>query len=424
MRTSIIFLSAAALLPSLGSARVVGKGGAVRVGGNSVFAPIVFQSGVRGNSPSLAVPSLTGTLPTLAVSPFLRKEIKAARAVPSPTTRLAAIAILREGVKRTEKKQSTAKKSAALTGMFDGGSLGASVPGLSSSVNPADSSSERPVPVLRPVAGSVFSRVRRPWLGPMKSLLFRTWNEVQRIRRGKARVFIGDAREDELERLVEITDFSRLDGRAGESEKELSKSGFLAWTYSVEYFKKFMHHPDARILVARNRKGVVEGFLVVYGKGVMVPGQEDQEFNLLARRAVEAAYGPKAEFLLGKLMASDPNAPRGMGRQISNYVIAVMLEYGIDLIATTLVNDEPLRGTRFDIPKSKLLHNDASSALAKKVNGRQVATGFMYGHNKEKFDRDIRELETGIHAFDMYALSLNKKKPFPAVAVPSGNLPD
>ena len=446
MRIFIILLSTALSFPASALARVAARTASTNLGATVLSAPVVFGRSSLVAAGSLTGPSLSGTLPilsasihpTLPVTPVVRKAASAVHAVPAPAKRPAAITVLRESAQKTEKKKKSKKKSSALTQLFDGGSragggavsalgsFGPSVSGLGIpvSINAADSASGTPSPVLQPVAGSIFSRVRRPWLGPLKAMAFRAWSEFQRIRRGKPRLAIGEVRENELERLVEITDYSRLGNHKEDSAKDLSESGFLAWTYSVKFFKKYIDHPDARILVARDKQGIVQGFVLLYGKGVIVPGRQSQEFNLLARRAVEKAYGPDAEFLLAKLMASDPSAPRGTGRQISNYIIAEMLENGIDLIATTLVNDEPLRGTRFDIPESKLLHNAASGNLAKKVHGKRVATGFMYGHTKEKFNRDISELQSGIHAFDMFALGLRKNRPFPAVEIPSANLPD
>ncbi len=426
---------AARRAPAATSAIAVGAALAPGVSGLSAVAPIAAPSLSEG----LPLPraAVSGGLAVLPVAPVLAPERPVLRAAKSPERTRREIKVLREGARKTEKNRSSGERAAALRETFDGGradfSGQAPVPVFASpssggtrlapsiAANAAGPAST-PAPGLRAVEGSVFSRLGRSWGGRIKAALLRGWSEIQRIRKGKPPLAISRAKAGDLARLVEITEQVRLAAIRGKTEKEISDSGFLVWTYTEDYFRHYIEHPDSAIWVARGAGGVIHGFSVVYGKGVIHPDSTGQELNVLARRAIEARYGPDAEMLLVKQMAVDPAYGRtGTGRALVQHILARMVEYGIDFAGASIVNDDPLHGTRYDVPQAKLVRNNASAGLAFSSHGKRVASGFLYSDAIAGFEQDPGTLTTGIHAFDFFALSLNRRKPFSEFAIPESN---
>jgi GNAT superfamily N-acetyltransferase len=441
---SIFCLAAFAAAPIQG--RVVSK--AVPLRPAATLAPVAApQAAVAASFGAFAAPALAGSLPELRVpetvlapsglpvAGVVRAAAKAVRATPAAKGKPSAMAVLERGAERVEKSRRGGAPARELRGLFDGSNappgpaaaaaVAAAPSGLAvpSGLNSADAAAPA-APALGRLAGSAYARVgRRPLLGRVKAFLYKTWNEFQRIRRGKPKVLIDEAREADLERLVEITEKVRLASQKDKSEGELSDTGFLAWSYDVDYFRHYVEHEDAKVWVGRDENGVVNGFALIYGRGVMDPADPAQEYNAIARRAVERRYGPDEEFMIVKQMAVDPAVARtGTGRQLANHMIARLLEHGIDLIATTIVNDDPLRGTRYDIPEAKLVRNNASGGFAEAMGGTRVGHGFLYEKEIERFKRDRAEATMGIHAFDFWGLSLNRRKSFPVLTIPGANL--
>jgi hypothetical protein len=226
---------------------------------------------------------------------------------------------------------------------------------------------------------------------------------------------VAPAVEADLAQIVEITRLASVDNVGG-SEDGMASQGLIG-SYDEAFFRHYLHHPEARLIVAK-RGDEVMAYGLYYGKGAVDREDPAQELNAEIIRQVEAAYGADEEIIFFKHAAAKPGAPGGMGPLLLKALMQDALRRKVYLLFGTVVNDEPLRGSRYEVPENPLLRNRASPSSFSRVPGVTRNTGgYLYRNELAAFE----QAPGPVHAWDIYAMTLHPSREIPQITIPEAN---